>query len=385
MDRKPKLRALKDLPVYIEEDHHEVLPHIFKNIGAKHLPLENNTLVHFDSHPDMLIPKDLLPEEAFDKFKLFQKLSIENWILPGAFVGVFSTIVWVCPPWANQIAPGEYSFQIGRNKITNHLAVTCLESYYISEGLFTIRSNLDNVKEINLIVIKLEENPDSLTEFKDQLMRVQEQIAEVDHYILDIDLDFFSTLNPFVTLYNEAGLYEKLKELYTFNPVPQNMEYSAKIELALKAGDERREMLDKLESIFTYLTMEENLSMYEGPGEELVGSISQLVDSVRKHYPRQEIDWKLIHDAGCTFDDSELPHHISSKTEIQTMLRLAEQFLDWLDKPPTIVTISRSSCDDYCPQDQVEDIQMGVLTLLKMKFRGVTEHHCYREEENELD
>eukprot|EP00092_Neocalanus_flemingeri_P028011 GFUD01030414.1.p1 GENE.GFUD01030414.1~~GFUD01030414.1.p1 ORF type:complete len:398 (-),score=116.94 GFUD01030414.1:163-1314(-) len=380
MDRKPKLRALKDLPIYIEEDHHEVLPHIFKNIGAKHLPIEKNTLVHFDSHPDMLIPKDLVPEEAFDKFKLFQKLSIENWILPGAFVGVFSTIVWVCPPWSDQIAAGEYSFQIGRNKLTNQLAVTCLESYYISEGLFTIRSNLDNVKEIKLIVIKLEESPENLTEFKDQMMRVQEQIDEVDHYILDIDLDFFSTLNPFVTLYSEAGLYEKLKKIYTFNPVPQNMEYSAKIELALKFGDERREMLDKLESIFTYLTMEENLAMYEGPGEELLGPISQLVDSVRKHYPRQEIDWKLVHDAGCTFDDSELPHHISSKAEIQTMLRLTEQFLDRLDKSPTIVTISRSSCDDYCPQDQVEDIQMGVLTLLKMKFGRVTEHHCYQEE-----
>jgi len=380
MDRKPKLRVLKDLPVYIEEDHHEVLPHIFKNIGAKHLPLENNTLVHFDSHPDMLIPKDLSPDEAFDKFLLFQKISIENWILPGAFVGVFSTVVWVCPPWSNQISPGEYSFQIGRNKQTNQLSVTCLESYYISEGLFTIRSNLDNVKDVKLIVIKLEESPEGLTEFKDQLMRVQEQIAEVDHYILDIDLDFFSTLNPFVTLYNEAGLYEKLKALYSFNPVPQNLEYSAKIQLALKAGEERREMLDKLESIFTYLSMEENLTMYEGPGEDLLGSVSHLVDSVRKHYPRQEIDWRLVHDAGCTFDDSELPHHISNKTEVQTMLRLAEQFLDCLDKPPTLVTVSRSSCDDYCPPDQVEDIQMGVLTLLKMKFRNVTEHHCYKEE-----
>ena len=38
-----------------------------KNIGAKYLPLENNTLVHFDSHPDMLLPKDLEPEDAFDK------------------------------------------------------------------------------------------------------------------------------------------------------------------------------------------------------------------------------------------------------------------------------------------------------------------------------
>lgn len=83
MALQKNLRILKELPVYIEEDHHEVLPHIYKNIGAKFLPLENNTLVHFDSHPDMLIPKELEPEEAFDKFQLFQKISIENWILPG--------------------------------------------------------------------------------------------------------------------------------------------------------------------------------------------------------------------------------------------------------------------------------------------------------------
>ena len=76
-------------------------------------------------------PQDLTPDDAYDKFTLFQKLSIENWILPGAFVGVFSTIVWVCPPWSDQIAPGRYSFQIGRHKATNRLAVTCLESYYI--------------------------------------------------------------------------------------------------------------------------------------------------------------------------------------------------------------------------------------------------------------
>jgi len=379
MIRRDKLRILKDLPVYIEEDHHEVLPHIMKNIGAKYLPLENNTLVHFDSHPDMLLPRDLEPEDAFDKFKLFEKLSIENWILPGVFVGVFRTVVWVCPPWSNQISPGEYDFEVGRHKETNRLAVTCLESYYISEGLFTVRANLDNVKDVKFIVIKLQDDLDNQIEFRDQLMTVQEQISEVDHFILDFDLDFFSTLNPFVTLYHEANLYEKLKELYTFKPVPSNLEYSMKVQLALKSGEERKETIEKLEAIFNHLCMEESLTMYEGPGEELLGNITQLVGSVRKHYPRQDIDWKLVHDAGCTFDDSELPHHVSNKAEIQTMLRLAEQFLDWLGKTPTIVTISRSSCDDYCPPDQVEDIQMGVLTLLKMKYRNVTEHHCYSE------
>jgi hypothetical protein len=46
---------LSDL--FAEEDHHDVLPHIYKAIGAKYLPLEKNTLVHLDSHPDLLIPK----------------------------------------------------------------------------------------------------------------------------------------------------------------------------------------------------------------------------------------------------------------------------------------------------------------------------------------
>ena len=40
--------------------------------GAKHLPVENNTLIHFDSHPDMLIPQDLTSEESLDKYKLFE-------------------------------------------------------------------------------------------------------------------------------------------------------------------------------------------------------------------------------------------------------------------------------------------------------------------------
>jgi hypothetical protein len=61
--------------------------------------------------------QDLKPDEAFDKFRLFEKISIENWILPGAYAGVFSTIVWVCPVWSSQIPPGEYTFQIGCHKV----------------------------------------------------------------------------------------------------------------------------------------------------------------------------------------------------------------------------------------------------------------------------
>ena len=139
-------------------------------------------------------------------------------------------------------------------------------------------------------------------------------------------------------------------------------------------------LLEKLKNIFEFLSTDENLSMYEGPGEDLTGVVSDIVLSVRKHYPREEVDWRLVHDAGCTFDDSELPHHISSPAQILSLLRMTETLLDLLGQPPTIVTMSRSSQDDYCPPHQVEEIQAGLLNLLKIKFGNIAEHHCYRED-----
>ena len=50
---------------------------------------------------------------------LYDKLSIENWILPACFLGVIDTVVWVAPPWSHQIPEGQYDFVIGRHNRTN--------------------------------------------------------------------------------------------------------------------------------------------------------------------------------------------------------------------------------------------------------------------------
>jgi hypothetical protein len=39
---------------------------------------------------------------------------------------------------------------------------------------------------------------------------------EGDAFLLDVDLDFFSTRNPFRGLYENADLYSRLQELYNF-------------------------------------------------------------------------------------------------------------------------------------------------------------------------
>ena len=81
----------------------------------------------------------------------------------------------------------------------------------------------------------------------------------------------------------------------------------------------------------------------------------------------------MIHDAGCTFDDSELPHHVSSKQEISALLSSTEKLLDFLGSKPTIITISRSSQDDYCPPNQARYLSCCCRRYGPKRFIGRTE------------
>ena len=69
----------------------------------------------------------------------------------------------------------------------------------------------------------------------------------------------------------------------------------------------------------------------------------------------------------------------------------------WLGKPPTVITVSRSSRDDYCPPYQVvpenpqnmidlfqvEEIQEGLLGLLHTQYRNLTITKGYLDSEGE--
>lgn len=67
-----------------------------------------------------------------------------------------------------------------------------------------------------------------------------------------------------------------------------------------------------------------------------------LVQEVEAHYPSDQVDWTMVHDAGCTFDDTGLPEHVTSRADIQQLVATTfTGLLSCLPGPPTIVTISR--------------------------------------------
>lgn len=351
------IRRFRRIPIFIVENHNEVLEFLYRCFGARYLPFQANRLVHFDSHPDMTVPRNMPADFVHDKDRLLDTLSIENWIMPAAFAGHFTELVWCKPPWAKQIPAGTTEFLIG-----SHCGLIRLNSsleYFVSEGSYRPEHDLQDAKLIRLQTIEIGET--------NVAVDVASQVDTVATYVLDIDLDFFSTHNPFLGIYTKANMYDQLKSIFYYE-----MEKSQDPHLILKCVQKRLSQLDELEKVFGVLQNGGELDDIAQPRSQPVEAVwlelNELVESVRNAYKDEKIDWNLIYDAGCTRDTTDLPHHESSEAEIDQLLEHFERFLRRLDGEPTVVTISRSSEDDYCPLHQVEDIQAMVLDVLNRVY-----------------
>ncbi|KAK9881783.1 hypothetical protein WA026_017301 [Henosepilachna vigintioctopunctata] len=362
-ERHESLKIHKQIPIYIVEDHHHVMPFIHENIRKRFLPIKGNTFVHLDSHPDMLIPKKMPADHAYDPEKLYEAHDIENWIMPNCYTGILHHLVWVKPPWANQIKGTHQKIYIGKCKSTSLMRLECKENYYVSEELFMLRKDMEAIRPITLDCLTLGSRLVDAEDDIQQMKQISESISK-SSTILDIDLDFFSTTNPFLGLYDKADLYVHLQSLFRFNPPKSDSDVDI-----LASQQERIAQLGELETLFNHLNEHNSLPILEGqtPSARYT-EVASLVEALREFYDDDEIDWMLILDGGCTIDDRGLPHNISTMEELDVMFKSFENFLDIFSEAPRIITISRSSSDEYTPPDQVEYIQSKVLEILNLKF-----------------
>ncbi|NXS27650.1 CE022 protein, partial [Pomatostomus ruficeps] len=440
--RGASVRQYPALPVWVVEDHQDVLPFIYRAIGSKHLPANNISFVHLDSHPDLLIPVNMPADTVFDKEALFSELGIENWIMPAVYAGHISQVVWLHPPWAQQISEGKHNFLIGKDVSTTTIRVTGTDHYFLSDGLYVPADQLENQKPLNLHVIlinptessnshegngeaasakRLKLNTDDTASatsassvapgdldhiissvkrkemqntgalngaetsaecsassclktsecpIRDIVKDVCQVLQQGDAYVLDIDLDFFSVKNPFKEMYTQVK-YELLQELYNFKKPHKN----ATEEDLLDCVENRVHQLEDLEAAFADLCDsddEETLQKWASyPGMK---PLVQLVHSLKTRM--ESPDYEMIHQAGLTCDYVELPHHVSTEDEIEGLLQSIKVLLTDLPKP-TLVTVARSSLDDYCPAEQVDIIQEKVLNLLRSVYGSLDVHLDY--------
>lgn len=168
--------------------------------------------------------------------------------------------------------------------------------------------------------------------------------------------------------------YKILQELYQFKKPDSNLTEEDLVDVV----DARTHQLEDLEAIFADLCdgdSEETVRKWaSNPGME---SLVPLVQSLKK---RMEVpDYEMVHQAGLTCDYSELPHHISTEEEIEYLIQSVYSLLKSLPEP-TLVTIARSSLDDYCPPEQVDIIQGKVLDVLRSLYGTLDTHLVYSEE-----
>ncbi|XP_017502035.1 UPF0489 protein C5orf22 homolog isoform X1 [Manis javanica] len=390
-----RLRRYLALPVWVVEDHQEVLPFIYRAIGSKHLPASNISFLHFDSHPDLLIPVNMPADTVFDKETLFGELSIENWIMPAVYAGHFSHVIWFHPTWAQQIKEGKHHFLVGKDTSTTTIRVTSTDHYFLSDGLYVTEDQLESQKPLQLDVImvkpyklcKDQEENDAVSSAKKPKIAQEDtentastncdsyseglenetvtqrkghtclepscscssesqecqttvstgEILEIlkkgDAFVLDIDLDFFSVKNPFKEMFTQEE-YKILQELYQFKKPDTNLTEEDLVDCV----DTRIHQLEDLEAAFADLCDrddEETVQKWaSNPGME---SLVPLVQSLKK---RMEVpDYEMVHQAGLTCDYSELPHHISTEQEIEYFTQSVYYLLKNLPKP-TLVTIA---------------------------------------------
>ncbi|CAC5384838.1 UPF0489 protein C5orf22 [Mytilus coruscus] len=431
--RNKTLKKFAVTPLYIVEDHNDVVPFIHRGIGSKHLPIEDIVFVHFDSHPDLLIPCDMKADDVYKKDVLYQTLSIENWIIPMVYAGHISHIIWFKPPWCEQIQDKEIQFYVGKCNTTGCIRTTCKENYFVSETLYCSEENLENKKEVKLSVITIvpnrwdhscndkepsssakqgikvdidietristendtctsnkskncnkkrcdndnsvqdckrlctedlkmkNENSNSLStcdnlaisENLNKRLNILHKSFRDKHFILDIDLDFFSTQNPFRVMYSDK-IYGMLKDLYRFDK-PKNLSD----EEISKCTMERQKQLSELKSMFYKIHQDRNAEI-DHPSKDLILILKEAILN-----KEENPDFLLLHEAGCTCDDTELPHHVSSEGEITLLISAVQETLSHFHKP-VMVTMARSSItDEYCPPDQVESIQEQTLEMLQ--------------------
>lgn len=336
----------KGIPIFIVEYHHEVVDFIYRCIGSRYLPFEGITLLHFDSHPDMVINTSTHPSTAYNKELLLSELSIENWIMPLCYSGQFKNLIWLKNSWCSQMDVGDYEFLIGDNE--KEIKVSSDQSYFVSEANYCPVEQLNNKKEIKLFV----RNADNCecTKF----------IEGNDPFILDVDLDFFSTANPFLDVYDKANCYACLKPIF---------EYESQGLPVMEVVERRQKQIADLSEVFEHLKEHDSLEGLDSSGKSYdISLVEKLVDEIKLHYPDEKIEWEIVFNSGLTCDSEGLPHHISSPEELERYFKNFEDILRKLPTDPTVICLSRSSIDNYCPAVAVDEIQEKVLGILEDVF-----------------
>lgn len=233
--------------VFVCEQHDDALRWLHYLIRRKLCSFENLDFLHFDSHPDMSSVLNVKAEVCEgDPRELYSMLKnddsgIASWILPAVYMGHVSRVIWVKQPFCRQMPVGSWDGFVGKCPNDGAVKTDVALSYFQDDGVMSME--LENIQPWELKVVELPEevrvtsrellldSPEDLelapssgasavtlggssSTRECSAVSVFPRWAEIEcesrvighrssttaasfEWVLDIDLDYFTTRNPF--------------------------------------------------------------------------------------------------------------------------------------------------------------------------------------------
>ncbi|KAF4037808.1 UPF0489 domain [Phytophthora infestans] len=370
------------VPVVIVDDHHHCLPDIHLAIRQRLLPFAGIHVLHVDAHPDLSFPTSADTSVIFEPETLYDTLDksvagIAEFLLPLVFAGHVNQITWLKPSWATQMPTGAFKqLAIGKRKSNGSVGVTSELPHFVEDELSCPVKDLE-VSSVRMWDLFATET--SSSGVTTEAMTAARQNSKA--YILDIDLDYFSTWNPFC---KDLETYIGKAAVNTVTQVFSSVRYKRET-LELMTAEQRileRRAFCELIKRFEAADALEDASARDMEWAQVVKQlrplytddvdVGKLLDDFIKVLEQHRDDKTARRELYSVGPFLDLPHHESSEEEIESMVNDMEQLLriHSLDtsNPPAIVTIAKSTGDEFLPPHQLEIVLSSVLRMLKGVF-----------------
>lgn len=379
--------------VVIVESHQHALEHIHSSIRrGKHF--KQWSMLHFDAHPDLACPR--LPaiacfvprrpiaysQNETEKKNLYEWLDLSSsgiaeWITPLVMAANLRVVEWIKPGFSTQLPNGFHRYKIGAHQGSAPPSTEAITSFLDLPPSAEIKTDLslpyylDDDSVVRSEQLALAQTLELyVTELSDDTACCLASHSLGGGWSLDICLDYFSCLNPFLSDIDKAdpaatkALLEVMGKAVCHTAPsrhPNSLHGLVGDILSSKTSCHYDSSSFKMLSAF-YETKEEAMM--------LIGNLKRLIDSNPSILPlvlKAVPNWSM-------------PHALSSVDECHILesLSLVEKAIQSRSSTPFVVTICRSSADEFTPVLLVESLQEKVLLLLHRVFCDTDEfkHSC---------
>jgi hypothetical protein len=331
------------LTLDVVEDHHHALQCIHRHMRRKRLPLSGLTMLHVDAHPDLLVPPNVKLGDVWHPQELYCALEesvggIAEWILPLCLEGHLDSVTWLRSPWSDQFPDGLHSVEVGGLQGSGSLRVKNTAPYYLDDPWLCVDPLAGEVlseEEARTLQLRVSDINTDGTACGEQLR---------PPWILDLCLDYFSTANPFLSRLEEAMTVdaEGLRTLRDVFRLPLHRsgragETAGCVHVARRFDEVLKRTVLNMGGENVAANLAEFYPQDSGRLLEDFGALLRpLSISERK---------EIVYMGHCVL----LPHHPSTRLEMEAMVLHLENFLAKQSTPPLTITMARSERDGFTP------------------------------------